>query len=88
MTGLKKYLGSGLIKGIGPAYAKRIIALFGVDTLNVIDQNPKRLSEVPGIGKKTADRLMIELPDRLKEIATNNWSVLFDEPLPEIPAQA
>lgn len=49
---IAKYLGSGLIKGIGPKQAERIVAHFGADTLGVIDETPQRLLEVPGIGKK------------------------------------
>ncbi|MBN1915325.1 MAG: ATP-dependent RecD-like DNA helicase [Parachlamydiales bacterium] len=52
ILGIQKYLESGLIKGIGPIYAKNIIDLFGEKTLEVIDNNPNRLLEVPGIGKK------------------------------------
>src|SRR5262249_38971274 len=47
--GIAKYLGSGLIKGIGPTYAKRIVELFGDKTLDVIDKSPTFLSEVKGI---------------------------------------
>ncbi len=52
LTGMEKYLGSGLIKGVGPVTAKRIVAHFGLDTLEVIEQQIERLSEVPGIAKK------------------------------------
>ncbi|GCE22954.1 SF1B family DNA helicase RecD2 [Dictyobacter kobayashii] len=52
LTGLEKYLGSGLIKGIGPVTAKRIVAQFGMDTLDVIEQQSERLAEVPGIAQK------------------------------------
>ena len=51
-AGLEKYLGSGLIKGIGPAFAKRLLATFGDDTLDVLDNRPERLQEVPGLGAK------------------------------------
>jgi exodeoxyribonuclease V alpha subunit len=51
LTGLEKYLGSGLIKGIGPVTAKRIVTHFGLETLEVIEHACSRLSEVPGIGK-------------------------------------
>lgn len=57
LDGIQKYLGSGLIKGIGPAYAKRITAKFGIDTLNVIDQFPDRLHDVPGIGEKRVEKI-------------------------------
>ena len=50
--GIKKYLGSGLIKGIGPLMAERIVDRFGLDTLEVIEKKPERLSEVDGIGPK------------------------------------
>ena len=56
--GIKKYLGSGLIKGIGPAYAEKIVDFFGEDTLNILDNNPERIAEVPGIGKKQVDLLI------------------------------
>lgn len=49
---LEKYLGSGLIKGVGPAFAKRIVKHFGKDTLDVFDTDIDRLMEVPGIAKK------------------------------------
>jgi len=52
LTGLEKYLGSGLIKGIGPVTAKRIVAHFGLDTLDIIETEIYRLIEVPGIGKR------------------------------------
>ena len=55
--GIKKYLSSGLIKGIGEAYAERITVKFGIDTLNVIDQNPDRLLDVPGLGKKRVEKI-------------------------------
>lgn len=51
-AGLEKYLGSGVMPGIGPTYAKRIVEVFGKDTLRVLDEAPERLSEVPGLGKK------------------------------------
>ena len=51
-AGIEKYLGSGLIKGIGPIMASRLVNKFGVDTLEIIDTNPERLEEVEGIGKK------------------------------------
>jgi exodeoxyribonuclease V alpha subunit len=52
LTGLEKYLGSGLIKGIGPVTAKRIVAHFGLETLDIIEQSCARLIEVPGIGQQ------------------------------------
>lgn len=52
IQGIRRYLGSGLIKGIGPVMADRITTHFGVDTLDIIEQQPKRLVEVPGLGPK------------------------------------
>ena len=52
ITGIEKYLGSGLIKGVGPVTAKRIVKHFALDTLNIIEHQIDRLIEVEGIGKK------------------------------------
>ncbi|POX39384.1 ATP-dependent RecD-like DNA helicase [Streptomyces sp. Ru73] len=52
VQGIRRYLGSGLIKGIGPRIADRITEHFGTDTLDIIEQDPKRLIEVPGLGPK------------------------------------
>lgn len=54
LEGIEKYLGSGLIKGIGPVTAKRLVEHFGLETLTVIDTQPQRLTEVDGIGEKKA----------------------------------
>jgi exodeoxyribonuclease V alpha subunit len=52
LTGIEKYLGSGLIKGVGPVTAKRIVAHFGLETLDIIENQIERLNEVPGIARK------------------------------------
>lgn len=65
--GIRKYLGSGLIKGIGPVMAKRIVNRFGEDTLTVIEKNIERLVEVEGIGKKRIDMIQKAWDDQ-KEI--------------------
>lgn len=57
LHGIKKYLGSGLIKGIGPAFAEKIVSKFGLLTLDVIDKSPERLREVGGLGDKKLDRI-------------------------------
>ena len=57
VNGIKKYLGSGLIKGVGPVYAGRIVKVFGDQTLNILDNDPDRLSEVPGIGAKRIEKI-------------------------------
>lgn len=59
LFGLQKYLESGLIKGIGPIFAKKIISTFGIKTLEVIDQNPERLVEIDGIGEKKLARIKL-----------------------------
>jgi exodeoxyribonuclease V alpha subunit len=50
LTGIQRYLGSGLIKGVGPVFAKRLVDAFGLDTLRVIEEDPDRLLTVEGIG--------------------------------------
>ena len=55
--GIEKYLGSGLIKGVSPKFAGRIVKKFGEDTLNVIEDEPERLLEVSGIGKLRVERI-------------------------------
>jgi exodeoxyribonuclease V alpha subunit len=57
LTGLEKYLGSGLIKGIGPMTAKRIVAHFGLETLDIIEAQSVRLIEVPGIAQKRVEMI-------------------------------
>jgi exodeoxyribonuclease V alpha subunit len=58
LEGIERYLGSGLIKGIGPSYAKRLVAAFGLDTLQVLSDQPLRILEVDGIGEVRARRIM------------------------------
>lgn len=57
LLGIQKYLGSGLVKGIGPKFAERIVERFGIDTLNIIDATPERLLEVEGLGGKRIELL-------------------------------
>jgi len=57
IAGIEKYLGSGMIKGIGPVYAKRIVARFREDTLKIIEEQPDRLIEVEGIGQRRIDMI-------------------------------
>src|SRR5262245_17072105 len=56
VEGIEKFLGSGLVKGIGPHYAKKIVDLFGERTLEVIDESPAHLREVKGIGPRRIQR--------------------------------
>lgn len=55
--GIEKYLGSGLVKGIGPKFAKLIVGHFGTDTIEVIETDIERLYEVPGISKKRVEKI-------------------------------
>lgn len=57
IQGIRRYLGSGLVKGIGPVFADRITRHFGTDTLDIIEQEPKRLIEVPGLGPKRTAKI-------------------------------
>ena len=55
--GIEKYLGSGLVKGVGPKFAKKIVETFGKETLNVIEDTPEELLKISGIGKVRVDRI-------------------------------
>ncbi len=65
--GMEKYLGSGLIKGVGPKFAKRIVQKYGVDTFTVIEDNVQELIEVDGIGSKRV-QMIAESWERQKEV--------------------
>ncbi|MFB6835413.1 ATP-dependent RecD-like DNA helicase [Streptomyces sp. NPDC056361] len=58
IQGIRRYLGSGLVKGIGPVFADRITTHFGLDTLDVLEEDPARLIEVPGLGPKRTKKIM------------------------------
>jgi exodeoxyribonuclease V alpha subunit len=68
VAGLKKYLASGLIKGIGPSYAQRLVDFFGENVLDVIDKHPESLARVPGIGVKRQEAIIAGWHEQ-KEIA-------------------
>ena len=57
LDGIKRYLGAGLIKGIGPEFANRIVARFGERTLEILDAQPERIRDVPGIGRSRAEAI-------------------------------
>ncbi|MDD5307918.1 MAG: ATP-dependent RecD-like DNA helicase [Deltaproteobacteria bacterium] len=57
LAGIEKFIGSGLVPGIGPIMAGRIVKRFGLETLDVIESDPGRLAEVPGIGSKRAQTI-------------------------------
>jgi exodeoxyribonuclease V alpha subunit len=54
LEGIRRYLGSGLIKGIGPVTADRIVKRFGIDTLRILEEDPERVRQVLGVGRKRA----------------------------------
>ena len=54
LAGIRRYLGAGLVKGIGPEFASRIVERFGIRTLEILDAQPERIREVPGIGPSRA----------------------------------
>lgn len=58
LIGIQKYLESGMIQGIGPAYAEKIVKKFGLATLKIIDEEPQRLSEIEGIGSKRISKIL------------------------------
>ncbi|WP_432256746.1 SF1B family DNA helicase RecD2 [Limimaricola sp. AA108-03] len=57
LEGIEKYLGSGMVRGIGPVYAKRMVKHFGKDVFDIIEAAPERLREVAGIGPKRAEKI-------------------------------
>lgn len=69
VQGIQKYLSSGLIKGIGPTYAEKLVNHFGSHVLEIIDTKPERLSEVDGIGAKRIEKIVTAWHDQ-KEIST------------------
>ena len=70
IQGIRRYLGSGLIKGIGPRMAERMVDHFGADILDVIDQAPQRLVEVHGLGPKRTARIAVAWEEQkaIKEV--------------------
>jgi ATP-dependent exoDNAse (exonuclease V) alpha subunit len=57
LTGIERYLGSGMVKGIGPVYAGKFVKAFGAAVFDVIEQSPERLREIPGIGEVRARKI-------------------------------
>ena len=58
LEGMEKYLGSGMVKGIGPHFAKKLVQAFKEDVFDVIEQTPERLTELDGIGPKRKQRVI------------------------------
>lgn len=57
LEGIERYLGSGVIAGVGPGFARRIVGAFGVETLRVLDSTPERLTELKGLGRARVDKI-------------------------------
>jgi exodeoxyribonuclease V alpha subunit len=57
LVGLERYLGSGLIPGVGPAFAKRIVSAFGMESLTMLDHEPERLRLIPGMGERRIEEV-------------------------------
>ena len=64
IEGIEKYLGSGMIRGIGSVFAKRMVGLFGTDVFDIIEGSPGRLREVDGIGPTRAARITAAWADQ------------------------
>lgn len=70
--GIEKYLASGMVKGIGATYAKKLVAAFGAQTFEVIENEPERLYAIPGIGKKRVEKILAAWRDQaeIRQIMT------------------
>ncbi|GAB4430830.1 MAG: ATP-dependent RecD-like DNA helicase [Chloroflexi bacterium OHK40] len=70
IDGIRRYLGSGLIKGVGPTTARKIVDTFGKDTIEVIERDPDRLTEVPGLGRRKVELIKAawRAQQRIKEV--------------------
>jgi exodeoxyribonuclease V alpha subunit len=70
VQGIQRYLGSGLIKGIGPVMAERMVSHFGVDIMHIIDDSPERLIEVDGLGPKRTSMITMAWTEQkaIKEV--------------------
>ena len=58
LEGIEKYLGSGMVKGIGPHFAKKLVQAFGAQVFEIIEQTPERLTDLDGIGPKRKQRVV------------------------------
>lgn len=58
IAGIEKYLGSGLVKGIGPGFAKRLVTAFGLEVFDIIEHHPEKLMELNGIGAKRKAQIL------------------------------
>lgn len=63
-VGMERYLGSGAVKGVGPALAARIVKKFGNDTFRIIEEEPERLAEIKGISMRKAQEIAIQMEEK------------------------
>ena len=75
VDGIQKYLSSGMIKGIGPVYGARLVAAFGTEVFQIIENQSKRLQEVEGIGKVRREKIVKgwDVQKKIKEIFMENF---------------
>lgn len=66
LDGIEKYLGSGLIKGIGPGFAKRLVKTFGLGVFDIIEHSPYRLIEVEGLGESRREKIILAWEEQKK----------------------
>ena len=89
LFGLEKYLGSGLVKGIGPKFSKLIVAKFGMDTFDIIEHDSKRLAEVDGIGPKRIKKIhdswmkQLDIKDVMVFLQGNGVSTAYAAKIPD-----
>ena len=62
LKGLLLYLSSGAVQGMGPGMAQRVVDQFGLETMKILEEEPERLKEVPGIGQKRMERRLQRIP--------------------------
>lgn len=63
-AGMERYLGSGAVKGVGPALASRIVKRFGSDTFRIIEEEPERLAEVRGVSERKAREIAVQMEEK------------------------
>lgn len=67
LRGIERYLGSGIIKGVGPKIATRIIKAFGEDTLRIIEEEPERLAEIKGVSERLAQNIAVQMLEKKEQ---------------------
>ena len=67
LAAIEKYLGSGLLKGVGPHFAKKLVTAFGKDVFAILDNEPARFMQLEGVSKKRKQEILQPLPDSLEK---------------------